>query len=45
MAGRLLRALARVFGGFLLTGIFLALSVPVFALSLVYGFIWFAQRH
>ena len=42
--GRLLRGIVRLIGGFLLTGIFLALSIPVFALSLFYGFVWFAQH-
>ena len=44
-AGRILRGIARVIGGFLLTGIFLPLSGAAFALSLVYGFVWFAQHH
>ena len=42
---RFLGHTARFIGGFLLTGVFLTLSVPVFALSLVYGFVWFAQHH
>ncbi len=33
-----------VIGGFLLTGVFLALTAAAFALSAVYGFIWFAQH-
>ena len=33
-----------VIGGFLLTGVFLALSAGAFGLSAVYGFIWFAQH-
>jgi hypothetical protein len=41
---RVLRRVARFIGGFLLTGIFLALSVPVFVLSVFYGFLWFAQH-
>ena len=43
-AGRILRTIARVMGGFLLTGIFLGLSAAAFALSAVYGFVWFAQH-
>lgn len=41
---RLWRRIARIIGGFLLTGLFLALSVPVFALSVVYAFVWFARH-
>jgi hypothetical protein len=43
--GRLLRRVVRIIGGFFLTGIFLALSGPTFALCAVYGFVWFAQHH
>ena len=43
--GRLFRRIARLIGGFLLTGIFLALSLPAFAIGAVYGFVWLAQHH
>ena len=33
-----------VFGGFLLTGVFLALSAATLPLAAVYSFIWFAQH-
>jgi hypothetical protein len=42
--GRVLRRIARFIGGFILTGIFFVLSVPVFVLCAFYGFVWFAQH-
>ena len=33
-----------IFGGFLLTGVFLALSAAAFPVSAVYAFIWWAQH-
>jgi len=45
LAGRVLSGIARLIGGFLLTGIFLGLRVAVSVLSAFYGFVWFAQHH
>lgn len=33
-----------ILGGFLLTGVFLALSAAAFPVSAVYAFIWWAQH-
>jgi hypothetical protein len=33
-----------IFGGFLLTGVFLVLSAAAFPVSAVYAFIWWAQH-
>ena len=33
-----------ILGGFLLTGVFLALSAAAFPLAAVYSFIWWAQH-
>lgn len=35
----------RLIGGFILTGIFLALSAAVFPLAAVYSFIWWAKLY
>ncbi len=37
-------SVASIIGGFLLTGVFLALSAGAFSLSIVFGFIWWAQH-
>ncbi|HEX3974486.1 MAG TPA: hypothetical protein VHX19_24340 [Stellaceae bacterium] len=38
-------SIGRILGGFLLTGVFLALSAAAFPLAAVYGFVWFAQHY
>lgn len=35
---------ANILGGFLLTGVFLALSAAAFPIAAVYSFIWWAQH-
>ncbi len=36
--------IGNILGGFLLTGVFLALSAAAFPVSAVYAFIWWAQH-
>lgn len=36
--------IGNILGGFLLTGVFLALSAAAFPLAAVYSFIWWAQH-
>jgi hypothetical protein len=37
-------SVGNILGGFLMTGVFLALSAAAFPIAMVYSFIWWAQH-